>query len=117
MFAHILEVTTGVQSHSPTRIRGPSAYQFNALPLDYCFTQGSYEFSQNSGDFREIPKFMMLPFHNFTRLNKLSSVNLCIWLCRWTSSYARSFRSENHSGHMIICGIVILKIAHWSELG
>ena len=42
------------------------------MTRNYCFTHGFYEFPQKSRDFREIPKYMMLPFHNFNRLNKLS---------------------------------------------
>ena len=52
----------------------------------------------------------MLLFHNFTKLNKVSSVNLCIWL-HGTSTYAQSFWFENHWGHRII-----IILWSWKEL-
>ena len=66
--------------------------------------------------FCEIPKFMMLLFHSFTQVNKVSSVNLYNWLCG-TSSFAQALCSENHSGHSIIRGIVFMKTAHRSNFG
>ena len=59
---------------------------------------------------------MMLLFHSFTKVNRVSSVNLYKWLCG-TSSYAQSFCSENHSGQSIIRGIVFMKTAHRSNFG
>ena len=58
-------------------------------------------------------KFVNLWFYFSTIL---LNCNMCTCLCR-TSSYAQSFYSENQSGHKITCGIVVMKIAHWSIFG
>ena len=41
-------------------------------------------------------------------------------MCKWlfcTSPYAKSFCSDNHSGHSVIYGTVVMKITHWSNSG
>ena len=48
-------------------------------------------------------------FHNFTKLIKLSSVNLCNWLCGISSVFLLS--------KPLVSGIVVMKIAHWSNFG
>ena len=73
-------------------------------------SQGFHEFPNN---YRVFVKFLTL---GVTFLRFYWTVNLCSWLCK-TSEYAQSFCFKNHSGHIIICGIVVVKIAHWSNFG